>query len=117
MNSEDSRLARLLQAAHDDDRATPDFDRLLSRQRARRSRRIPHWLPLAAAAVLLAIAAAPLLEMRREQQALEFARELTAWRAPTDTLLSESYRSIDLFGELGGESVLGATHDMVRWRR
>ena len=117
MSSDAPRLPQLFRAAHEGDRPAPDFDRLLRRRPESRRRSLSRWVPIAAAAALIAVVAMPLLEMRREKQALEFARELAAWRAPTDALLSDPYRPSGLLEDFAGASVLGATDDMIRWRR
>lgn len=117
MNSEpDTRLRRLLRLAHEADAAAPDFDRLLVRPRPAARRRLPRWAALAAVAALLVLSLTPLTSAWRERRALAFAREFSAWRAPTDRLIPRASDAPDPLHGLGGPSVLGDTHDLVRWR-
>lgn len=118
MSSEsEAGLRRLFRIAHGEAEVAPDFDGLMTRTPTRRPRRVRRWIPIATAAALVVAIAVPVFKARRERQVLEFARELAAWRAPTDSLLPEPYRPAELLSGIGGSSVLGATNDMVRWRR
>ncbi len=108
----DSRLGALFQAAHADVR-TPSFDRILSRRHHRR--RLPARLLAAAAVTLVAVLAVPLARHQRERRAFEFAKEVAAWKAPSDVLL-ELPESQSLLSDVGGESILDAAEQMVRWR-
>ncbi len=87
----DERLRKAFRDLRDEDsRRVPPFSRVL---RERRSEPGPTWLPLAAAAVLLAALAlgAVLLPKLHRQQAPDPRQwaALTQWRAATDTLLDE----------------------------
>ena len=112
----DEALRRLFRAARAEASA-PSFDRVVARRRPRL--RAVRGLAVAVAGLLAVAVVLPLHRAHREREALEFTRELAAWRAPSDRLL-ESHGQFAgqaaLFRGLGEPSVLESTNEMVRWR-
>ncbi len=114
------RVFRAVKAARKE-RPTPSFDGIVARRRPRRHRRrsAVRGLAVIVAGILAVAVALPLHRAHREREALEFVRELAAWKAPSDRLL-ETYAQFDgheaLFRGLGEPSVLEPTNEMVRWR-
>jgi hypothetical protein len=89
-SSKEQELGRLFEELRRSEEATaPEFRHVLARARARRTaRRAPAWRFAAAAVSLVVIAAALLLAHRPAREIdLQAVRTLTAWTAPTDSLL------------------------------
>lgn len=117
MSSErDRRLRQLFRESHAGD-APPPFERL---SRPRRSPARPSGWPLrlaatvAAAALAIAVAVGVHRE-RREREALEFARQIAAWEAPTDALL-ELPSPRNPLSAADDDSLFGGADAMFRWR-